>query len=687
MNPRPQLRTAQWIGATLLAWMAWSTQDAGAAVTPTFDQQFLATPGDVRAFGVGVADFNGDLIDDILAADLRGDMRLFTGNGDGTFTPRGIVVDWGFHNAYGMAVGDFNGDGNVDFVLPRTDNGSNTVPNGQINLYLGNGDGTFQFTPPLNGGIVIGDAGINPVALTAGDVDGDGDIDLIAGDIDRDSLGLDHADVTLFRNRLAEDGAMSFLPEVLISVQNLGAVPNPEAPPYYPPNVYMKGYGLALGDVDGDLDLDLLVSDVESYLYLYLNNGAGAFAPLRFEAVAGLPFAYGRLHESSTTQMALSVGDFNDDGLLDIVAGGTDGAYEGVVDLWLGIGPDGDGFPAFQSAGPIGGSGTDARGLAVGQFNPLDDAFLDVVFGNGEGDLNLLFGFYVAEEEEEPIQAEILAQDQRVECQGESTPVILRAGLFTEFEVLPGETIDFTIDADGDGIDETYSALTDDQGIAEVAVDLLAHPGDSVKYVASWQGEDGASAVDDATIVVVDTTPPVIADLSASPDILWPPLGQMVRVRVRAEAEDNCDPDPSCRIVSVVSSDDDTLVQLAGWRDWIDQRIYRRPRSRPDIEITGDMTLKLRAERDGRSRQGRVYTITVECSDASGNVSQGQVEVLVPHDLRSLIRDHWKKDKKNGKDHEDEGNDSKDKDDKGKDDKAKDGAHDSRASNRLNARR
>jgi hypothetical protein len=45
--------------------------------------------------------------------------------------------------------------------------------------------------------------------------------------------------------------------------------------------------------------------------------------------------------------------------------------------------------------------------------------------------------------------------------------------------------------------------------------------------------------------------------------------------------------------------------------------------------ITGDLTLNLRAERSNKGT-GRVYTITIECVDASGNVSTKTVTVTVP---------------------------------------------------------
>jgi hypothetical protein len=50
-----------------------------------------------------------------------------------------------------------------------------------------------------------------------------------------------------------------------------------------------------------------------------------------------------------------------------------------------------------------------------------------------------------------------------------------------------------------------------------------------------------------------------------------------------------------------------------------------------DWAITGNLTANLRSERSGNG-SGRVYTITVQCSDAAGHSSVSSTTVTVSHD-------------------------------------------------------
>ena len=86
----------------------------------------------------------------------------------------------------------------------------------------------------------------------------------------------------------------------------------------------------------------------------------------------------------------------------------------------------------------------------------------------------------------------------------------------------------------------------------------------------------------------------------ASPATLWPPNHKMRPVTVTVDATDACDPNFSCEIVSVTSNEPANGIGDGN--------------TSPDWSITGPLTLELRAERAGPGT-GRIYTITVECTD------------------------------------------------------------------------
>jgi hypothetical protein len=115
---------------------------------------------------------------------------------------------------------------------------------------------------------------------------------------------------------------------------------------------------------------------------------------------------------------------------------------------------------------------------------------------------------------------------------------------------------------------------------------------------------------------VIDVDPPTIVSLSASPSSIWPPNNQMVDVTVTANVIDNVDAAPIVRIYAITC--DETI-------------------SAPDAVITGPLTAKLRADRDGNG-DGRVYTLHIEAIDAAGNRSTSTVTVSVAHDQSARRR-------------------------------------------------
>ncbi|MBA7520678.1 hypothetical protein ES705_12774 [subsurface metagenome] len=140
-------------------------------------------------------------------------------------------------------------------------------------------------------------------------------------------------------------------------------------------------------------------------------------------------------------------------------------------------------------------------------------------------------------------------------------------------------------------------------------------------YVVTWTYDDGNGnkTTQLQTVVVEDITPPSIDSISAAPNVIWPPNHKMVPVTISVSVSDDCDMNPSSQIISVSTNEPENGL---GDGD-----------TAPDWEITGDLTANLRAERSGNG-SGRVYTITVGCTDSAGNSSDRQVTVIVPHDKK-----------------------------------------------------
>lgn len=116
------------------------------------------------------------------------------------------------------------------------------------------------------------------------------------------------------------------------------------------------------------------------------------------------------------------------------------------------------------------------------------------------------------------------------------------------------------------------------------------------------------------TVTVVDRTAPTVAGIVPSATTLWPPNGKFVPVTLEVSATDNCSAVVRCEIESVVSNEPDVDGTDATTPDW---------------EITGVLSVNLRAER-WDTGAGRVYTISVRCTDEAGNVTRRTVGIEVP---------------------------------------------------------
>ena len=208
------------------------------------------------------------------------------------------VGDTGY--GLGCCVGDYNNDGYVDLYV--TNYGPNV-------LYQNNGDGTFSN--------VTNHTGVGGNRLSSGcaflDYDADGYLDLYVVNyvqFNTDSNpactrngvptyctpeALNGEADTLFRNN--GDGTFT----------NVTEKAGITAPPG-------KGLGVVCGDVDNDGDVDVFVANDTTPNLLYRNNGNGTFTEDALFAGVALS-EEGRAYSS----MGANLGDFDNDGFLDIV--------------------------------------------------------------------------------------------------------------------------------------------------------------------------------------------------------------------------------------------------------------------------------------------------------------------------------------------------------------------------------
>ena len=304
-----------------------------------------------------VADFNGDgLLDQAVLS--NGNVEIFLGHGDGTFTYKSTINIGS--PAFSMALGDFNGDDFPDLVVASQENST-------ITICFGNGDGTFAAAAPLS--ISPG----YPDDIFVADFNGDGNADLVVASsgmqlfLGDGNGGFSPMPLLPYTPLAVGDFNGDGRADLVVNIPGLAVLlGNPDGTftlVASNPDLFDAPSGAAVADFNGDGKLDLaetdrgLLNDMTGHIYIFFGNGDGTFA--LGETIDGW------------YPEPIAIGDFNGDGIVDFAVGNDSYLNVGVY-----LGPGwGETFVTFNTSS-----------FLLGDFN--NDGRTDLIVGDPYGIVN-----------------------------------------------------------------------------------------------------------------------------------------------------------------------------------------------------------------------------------------------------------------------------------------------------------
>ena len=196
----------------------------------------------IRPRGVALADIDGDDDIDVTYTSASEDKVVIRRNADGSFGMAELVPGTAALGSepWRLAVGDVDGDGDADIVTSNRQAAT-------ISVLQNDGDGLFEYVKTdvaVSDGAVITE---DPERIVLVDLDNDGDLDLVTANV------LDDDDKS-YVSVLLNDGAGTF------SLATAANFPASVIADDAPLQTGRQPHGLAVGDVNGDGAMDIVTA-------------------------------------------------------------------------------------------------------------------------------------------------------------------------------------------------------------------------------------------------------------------------------------------------------------------------------------------------------------------------------------------------------------------------------------------
>ena len=299
---------------------------------------------------VAIADFNNDNISDItMVSNNTNRVVLFIGYGDGTFADPVLYSTGPRSTPYSIGIADFNGDHQLDFAIANQQNSNIKIFNSHTNETFATerSFATSKNSSSIGMSFISLGPNSDPFSLAVGDLDNDNQLDIVVANYRTSTIAV----IFGYKN-----GRFS-------------------SPTFYPTGDGAHSNAVIVADFNNDGQLDIAVANMgRGNVGIFLGSGSGEFSRQKKYSTG-----------TDSEPISIVAGDFNNDDRLDIAVASSGLSNIGIL---LGLG---NGDFSFQTTFSTGNDSYPAS-VTVGDFN--NDGQLDIAVANRRTDnIGILLGY------------------------------------------------------------------------------------------------------------------------------------------------------------------------------------------------------------------------------------------------------------------------------------------------------